>query len=434
MLTDKFFPALKRINELQQVTTKPNPPKDGNGKGAKMNLAEILIRRWSAVLIALLTSTALNSPLNAADVAVNCNRGDNLQTAINAALDWDVLTIKGTCSGTFQTSKHLKLEGSPKATLDGNGEGPVISVFGGSLVLENLDIVGGGGCRKLGGFFFAAGLLSVQSDVMLVETSVTGNHAQCVSPSFLYIAGGISAIQFTNVQSKLTIIDSEVKGNTASGESPIFVSAVGGIDSSASELILDGSVVQDNVASAVCTPGNFAAYCEAIGGIEQLDFIGGQTTTIIDSRVAHNSATGSSDGLTYADGGIGVISAPSLVGGETMIINSHVVNNHATSTGFAFGGVEFFFGGPITLDDSSFNGNSANAPVVIGGIAIDVTAATTISDSEVKRNVASTPGDPGFIVAGGIGDLSPADSVVTLEDSEVKNNVPNDCVGLVCDD
>ena len=143
-----------------------------------MYLPELLFRRWPAVLIALLALMVLSSPLRADDddddddlqAAINCDAGDDLQTAIGAAVDGDVLTIKGTCRGTFGIFKNLTLEGTPKATLDGNGAGPVVTIFGGSVVLENLNIMGGGGCGV------AAGLDIFDSEVTLVSTSVIGNH------------------------------------------------------------------------------------------------------------------------------------------------------------------------------------------------------------------------------------------------------------------
>ena len=145
-----------------------------------MNIQEFLFRRWPIVLIALLALMVLSSPLRADDddddddlqAAVNCDAGDDLQIAIDTAANGDVISIGGRCLGPFvitdaNAADNLTLEGTPYATLDGNGAGPVVTVDSRSVVLAYLTIEGG----VASDFIAVAGAALFDSEVMLVAAS-----------------------------------------------------------------------------------------------------------------------------------------------------------------------------------------------------------------------------------------------------------------------
>lgn len=376
-----------------------------------MNIRQNLSRRWPAVLIALFALTVVSSPLRAADVSVNCKRGDDLQAAIDTAAEGEVITIKGTCLGTFfidqSHADNLTLSGDHKATLDGDSAGPVLTVISRTVVVADLSIQGGGGPT--------AGLDLSDSDITLVGVRVTGNHAEFTGTGFAI--GGIAALH-----TALTIIDSKVTGNTATSEADDngFVGAYPGISSVDGTLSIENSTVEDNHASAVDNSGLPFGFAEAIGGIQH---IGVGAATITDTVVKGNSGHAISAGLGIADGGISAVFT-----GPITIIDSRVVDNSAISSQLATGGLEFFLNGPVLVIDSKFHRNSAEGIDAAGGISFDgdLGNGRRITDSKVKMNTASGTGR----VAGGILNLD--DGIVTLEDSKVKNNDPIDCFGLDC--
>src|SRR3954464_1294367 len=62
----------------------------------------------------------------------------DLQAALDDAHNHDVFRVKGTCAGTFNVDKSVKIRGGvdDQATLDGNGQGTVLTT--GSAVTVGL--------------------------------------------------------------------------------------------------------------------------------------------------------------------------------------------------------------------------------------------------------------------------------------------------------
>src|SRR4051812_14835790 len=103
-------------------------------------------------LAALVLSSLALAP--SAGAAVDCfvkNKSragtyTDLQEAIDDANSGNVLRVKGTCTGTFDIDKNLRIRGGSTnlATLDGNGEGTVVTVESTvHVVLGFLVIIGG---------------------------------------------------------------------------------------------------------------------------------------------------------------------------------------------------------------------------------------------------------------------------------------------------
>ena len=379
------------------------------------NLLDITLRRAVTGLI-FVSTMALSALLHAGDndhddengpePIVKCNRGDDLQAAIDAAVDGDVITIGGTCIGpfvvsSFNAANDLTIQGNPRASLDGNGMGPVVSVQDRRVVIADLTVKGG----FSSGRFATGGIEVLSSDVMLIDVNVTDNHAVGAEVA----AGGIY-LEFGS----LAIVKSKIMGNTAftSGSSDAF--AYGGIESIfEGVLTIDRSSIRDNHASAVGTDG----LSEAVGGIHQA--IRG-SANITDVVVADNSASASATGIGIANGGIGAVST-----GEVTIVGTRVTRNDAIGTHVASGGIESFGSGLFTLRDSKIRKNRAEADWAVGGLELNRTDAI-LADSSVKRNMAV-----GDLAVGGV-DVADETSLVIVDDLEVKKNVPIDCLGLVC--
>ena len=82
----------------------------------------------AAVAVGLLAP----SPGAAATFKVNCAK-QNLQNRINAVPAGSVLLVKGTCDPVL-IDKKITLKGNPTATIDANGSGRPVAIFGATSV------------------------------------------------------------------------------------------------------------------------------------------------------------------------------------------------------------------------------------------------------------------------------------------------------------
>src|SRR6185503_13011054 len=79
---------------------------------------------------AALVGGLLTPGVAGADVAVNCDNQQILQTKIDNAAPGATVLIKGTCIGQFTVAKNLTLQGNPTATLNADSSGRVLQVNG----------------------------------------------------------------------------------------------------------------------------------------------------------------------------------------------------------------------------------------------------------------------------------------------------------------
>ncbi|MRU15767.1 nitrous oxide reductase family maturation protein NosD [Roseovarius sp. A21] len=92
----------------------------------------------------LMLVTLIASAAHAADVPVPA-RGGALQTAIAGAAPGDVLILApGRHDGPVTLSQSLTLDGQGKATIDGGGQGSVITVTGDDITVRGLTLTGSG--------------------------------------------------------------------------------------------------------------------------------------------------------------------------------------------------------------------------------------------------------------------------------------------------
>jgi len=128
----------------------------------------------SAVSVVVLAGLVLGSLALApsAGAAVDCfvknkSRGgtySDLQEAIDDANSGNVLRVKGTCTGTFDIDKNLTIRGGSTnlATLDGNGEGTVVTVESTVHVVLGFLVITGGLAAEDGGGIHNSGTLRVK--------------------------------------------------------------------------------------------------------------------------------------------------------------------------------------------------------------------------------------------------------------------------------
>ena len=222
-------------------------------------------------------------------------------TAITEAAPGDTISIWGICYGNFTVDKDLTLRGQGKnATLDGNEQGRVLAIDGGTTSIRNLKITNGETAGLGGGIYVATA-------AVLDNVLVTGNSAGSTQ-----FGGGIAA----DLASSLTLIDSTVSGNTAGSS--------GGIDMFRAKATLINSTVAGNHATR--TPGSEPDGCGFGDPVVLYSCAGGiwnyqGTLALVDSTVSGNTAAYRGGGIAsyvrFVDGN--PVSGLTILSGATSI-------------------------------------------------------------------------------------------------------------------
>lgn len=348
-------------------------------------------------------------------VAVDCDTGDDLQAAIDAARRNSSIEVTGTCVGTYVVSgSGISIVGQPGATLDGGGEGPVITVTEGSTAGLSDLVVTGGDSQALS----AVGGIDNRGDLSLTGVTVSGNRAHSVGAFGLDIGRAIGGIDSSGT---LAVTDSTIVDNAASAEGDVWavLVGVGGINNNTGRLDVSSSTISDNVVEFDADPAGFVIVVGA-GGIN----LDGPTHLTATSVVDNLLTSDANDG--FAVGGILGLGAAPLD-----VVSSEVSRNGASTTrsseSGAFGGIAVF-DNRLTLHDSTISENTAEAVGsssavvrVVGGVAVFDSAFVEIGDADIRANVASA-GEAAAV--GGLGLFSRESPVsVTMVDSSVDDNV-----------
>ncbi|MFE5407151.1 hypothetical protein ACFQ9Z_38975 [Streptomyces sp. NPDC056580] len=217
-----------------------------------------------------------------------------------------------------------------------------------------------------------------------------------------------------NDSSLMTVADSTVEGNSVVHPATSPFGAFGGGLASAAGAI----TVFDNSSITKNTVVSQGADLSAGGGIE----VDSSTVRLNHSLVSHNRVTGPD-----ARGG-GIVSQN---GSLAMLDHTKVLDNKVTGSVAARGG-GIYNDSTLTLTDSPVgadsHGNSVKSdggPAQGGGIFNGGSGTTTLMRSPVQFNRASgMPGDGGGIFN------SAATGNVTLANSPVRKNKPNNCVNV----
>ena len=275
--------------------------------------------RFAGLLLGLLVLTVLAWAPPAAAAPSKCliiNNALNanytsLQAAQDAASPGATLWVRGTCTGTSEVTKNLTLTGQqPRGftapTLNGGGQGSVLTIDSGvTVTINTLTITGGSGTyvpeleTVVGG-----GILNNDNgSVTLNGTSITGNTAP--------YGGGIANIANGG---SVTLNDTSITGNTAGTNG-------GGI--------INGGTVTLNGTSSI--NGNTAR--QDSGGILS---VSGSVTLNDTSSITDNTAP---------NGG-GILN---LAGSVTLNNSGNITGNTAGSVG---GGIYNLFG-TVTLNNST---------------------------------------------------------------------------------
>ena len=268
-------------------------------------------RHWpgsAAVLIGAIAASAMALATPAAAKTSRCLVVNNalnasytsLQAAQDAASAADTLWVRGTCVGTTTVRKDLTITGQQPSgytppTLDGAGQGSVLTIDPGVTAAVDTLTISHGKTSDIGGGIFYRGTVTVN------KSTVSDNTAN--------LGGGVGG------DGTLTVNDSTVSGNT--GDLGVGIFNLGTATVNGSSRIANNTSDGD------------------AGGIN--NYGGGATLTLNDSStVTGNTADQEGGGIRNDEGTV------------TLNDSSAITGNTAGDDG---GGI--WNGGAVTLNDSS---------------------------------------------------------------------------------
>lgn len=400
----------------------------------------------------------------------NTGRPLTINTGVNVNIS--LFTIQnGKATGPYAygggivNSGNLTLNNCTVKNNKANPTGFYGSSYGGGIYNSgNMTIKGSTIEGNVGTGYYAYGGGINNDAIMLIEDSIIQNNL-AVSSSDEAMGGGIYN------EDMLTIINSSIISNTAQSNYPDDAYG-GGIVNYQGTLIMDNSNLESNLAAGYDAYGggiysyygtmhitnsnlnyNHASGWQTSsygGGI----YVNSGSLTLTNSNINQNAVTGQS-GFSAVGGGIytsgatvtitgGSISSNTVNGGNSggggisnggiMTINGcNIQDNTVSGTSSANGGgIYNYYGNTLTVNDSTIKGNTANYG---GGIynyqrTLNITGSTiqennatwgagiwssgttSISDSLISSNIASTEG--GGIYLWG--------SILTVVDSNIFNN------------
>jgi hypothetical protein len=318
-------------------------------------------------------------------------------------------------------------------TSDAEGGGIINRAFGNLTVKSSIVTGNRAEARPPNGRFAdSGGIFMVGGELTIVDSQITNNVATLSSafPSDvdqLAIAGGVHVTENASATIRgSTISDNRISAVNVVGDANAFS---GGLHSDG-PLVLRDSTISNNHVSATTPPGSSGGAYGDSGGAEL-----NTDATISNTRFSGNNVTAtSSSGAAFAAAGASVTAAFELMTISDSVISGNSVT--ATTTGPSTvdgGGIVNL--GALTLRHTSVGGNIATAsgqsgPATGGGISNrsvpngPPAVRLTLVDSAVTHNtLAASPGITRQ--GGGLFTLFP----VTLTNSVITQNVPDDCFG-----
>lgn len=381
--------------------------------------------------------------LREAFIQANTNLGDDTIILQNGAL----YLLDFCASGTLQHTEAAPL------TIDGNGAtlqnncldlGMIEATNGdASLAIDNIEMIGFTSTVSLDG----AAISVVAGDTVITNTNIHGFEAN--SGNVINAGDGTAGASGAS----LTVDNTQIWDNTGNGiritlggvsitDAMIYDNSLSGVAlTDGSPLVVTNSEVRDNGRAGIRTTGQGST--SAIindsmvtdNGDTGLICLGCETVTITDSMISGNGAAP----IGLLGGGVRIsydqddpLDAP-----VTTITNSHIDNNTATGSGGGISIVVLESTEPtappaqLTIQDSTINSNVTEDPPTTthgGGIYVE-TGGLTLINSHVDGNRAgpvggSTQSSGGGIYVEELGVVTGATNV-TFTSSTVDNNQSN---------
>jgi hypothetical protein len=341
--------------------------------------------------------------------------------------NWGTLTLTNT---TVADNKVGTASGLSALASDADAGG--IVSWQGSLILDDSTVSGNRASATApnGRFAEAGGIFALGGDLTMIDSAVIDNRASLEASlpdsvdmaaigGGMHIAGGVSSA---------TISGTTISGNSVSMTNAVgYANAFSGGLHSDIETELHGDVIADNHVISTTLAGSTSF---AVGDSGAGEILSGALT---DTRLSGNSVTVRSSGV-FAGAIAGAIVFRGALRNVVITDNRVVVSAPEGGVFVAGGGLVEDYGG-VSLTDSSVSRNSVEATGLggsaLGGGIFDAAIENgppggplSLTRVSVTRNVVS--GGPGLTVQGG-GIFT--DNVVTLKDSVIAKNAPDQCVG-----
>lgn len=394
------------------------PPNADFSGGATVTIADSVIRGNRVAPVNTVPSSGAGCPDGPCPSALAGGGGiDN----------WGALTLTNT---TVADNKVGTASGLSALASDADAGG--IMSWQGSLILDESTVSGNQASATApnGRFAEAGGIFALGGSLTMTHSTVTENHASLDASlpdsvdlaaigGGMHIAGGVS----TATISGTTISSNSLSMTNAIGYTNAFS---GGVHSDI-DTDLRGDVIADNHVSSTTLAGS-ASF--ALGDSGAGEILSG---AIIDTRFSGNTVTVRSAGV-FASAIAGALVFRGAL--KNVVVSDNRVLASAPDGGvFAGGGGLVEDWGGVTVTDSSVSRNVVEATGLTGGAfgggifdaAIEFGppgGPLTLTRAKVERNAVS--GGPGITVQGG-GIFT--DNVVTLVDSFISKNTPDQCVG-----
>jgi hypothetical protein len=341
--------------------------------------------------------------------------------------NWGSLTLKNTIVADNKVGTASGL-----SALASDADAGGIMSWQGSLILDESTVSGNQASATApnGRFAEAGGIFALGGTMTITESAVTDNHAslEAALPDSVDLAAIGGGMHIGGGVSTASITGTTISGNTISMTNTVgYGNAFSGGIHSDIETELHGDVIADNHVISTSLAGSASV---AFGDSGAGELLSGMLT---DTRFSGNSVTVGSSGV-FAGAIAGAIV---FRGGlqNVVITDNHVVVSAPNGGVFAAGGGLVEDWGGVSLIDSSVTRNSVDVTGLsgsaLGGGIFDAAIENgppggplLLTGSRVERNVAS--GSPAIDVQGG-GIFT--DNVVTLNDSVIAKNAPDQCVG-----
>jgi len=279
----------------------------------------------------------------------------DLQAALDDAHNHDVFRVKGTCAGTFDVDKTVKIRGGAddQATLDGNGQGTVLTTGSAVTVGLRFLLITGGDSSGDGGGVDNQGVLRIRN------SEISDNAATDAG-------GGI----FSDGSLKMRHVT--MKSNQAGTHG-------GAISNETGTATLNRVTFEDNVIAIVLGP-------RSSRGVIAHDARGGALYNSSGGTLnVNNSTIGTQTHPNVADDGGGM-----FVNSGTVVVNSS--NFTYNSANYDGGGIYLAADGDLTLTDSFVTNNAAGDTG--GGMAVECSGTFSSPGTTIANN---TPNDVIFI-------------------------------------
>jgi hypothetical protein len=403
---------------------------------------------------------------HAADIDGGCS-GDDLREAVefaNTNPADDSISLRKNCTYKFTngipgTDAALVIGAPASGDLTIWGNGATIKIDGntavrhidhvdGDLRLNNLTLTGGSieSSPTLQGDTVAGSILSTGGLLFGEKLTVKDNEVEAFGLDVEAVGGAIVGGEVVLVKS--TIRDNEVEGYGLTAA----VGAAGGVV--AETLTMENTVVKGNevsVASLIAAVG-------AAGGVltDDLEDSGTVGTADVEGNTISGNSVSASAGLIAVAAGGGMVTTGAVTLNDTVISGNKASSSGAVA--LTAGGGLAQLGGALTDDGATISGNkakcSSSSCASLGGGAV-MAGDSDLVETEVKGNTAEAKN--GAAAGGGIayldgthtltdvtvtknqakgafqegGGLANFGAAVDIDASDIYNNKPDDCFGVL---